>query len=241
MDNKRIKKVAIILSASVLSAGAIAAAAAGATYAYFTATAKTNIHVKAGSLDVLFERTAIAGVYPSQDGSTLVNKEADATDYKNLSADPSFVHVVANAMPGMGFTTTYKVTNPSATSSVTFDYYLSVLNLEYGVDDHEEPTEASIELAKKLVITVAPDGGDTTNIRTFTADKIPSPVAAYKDVLVKTSLAPGESHTFDVFLGIGIGDMSGDDNVFQMGEVKFDLQVNAVQSIEGVSAFSYSY
>ncbi len=204
-ENKKL----LILTASLLGGLAVAGGAAGATYAYFSANAKTHVHVKAGSLALKFERIGISGLVPSN--GELVEKTADPTlDYLDLTSSGQTAYSVETAMPGVEITVTFKITNIATTA---FSYEASFINLTLGGGDI---AEASTELSKALSIAVAPEG---SNPYVFSAKDMP------KSFPMSSKLGVGESHTFGVTISIAteVG------NEIELGSLDYDLQVNAIQ------------
>lgn len=204
--NKRL----IIIAASVLGGLAIAGGAAGATYAYFSATAATKVHVKAGSLALKFERIGIEGELPSS--GELVHKDADETlDYLDLTNSAETAYAVETAMPGLDVTVSFRVTN---TATTTFSYDVKFLNLKLGDGDL---TVASNALSEKLSITITPEGAAQGT--SFFAKDMP------KSIEASDKVEAGEAHTFTVRMVIDteVG------NEIQLGSLEYDLQVNAIQ------------
>ena len=203
-------KKLIIIAASVLGGVAIAGGAAGATYAYFSATAATKVHVAAGSLKLKFERFGIAGELPSS--GELVHKDADEElDYLDLTNSAETAYDVETAMPGLDVTVSFRVTN---TATTAFSYNVKFLNLELGEGDL---TDASNALSKSLSITITPEGA--TQGTSFFAKEMP------KSFEVSDKVEVGASHTFTVRMVID----SEVGNDIQLGSLKYDLQVNAIQ------------
>ena len=204
--NKRL----IIIATSALGGLAIAGGSAGATYAYFSATAGTKVHVKAGSLDLKFERIGIEGELPSS--GELVHKDADATlDYLDLTNSAETAYAVETAMPGLDVTVSFRVTNIATT---TFSYDVAFRNLTLGDGDL---TVASNALAEKLSITITPEGAAEGT--SFFAKDMP------KSFEVSDKVEVGASHTFTVRMVIDteVG------NEIQLGSLDYDLVVNAIQ------------
>ena len=200
----------IIIATSALGGLAIAGGAAGATYAYFSATAGTKVHVKAGSLDLKFERIGIEGELPS--AGMLVHKDADAElDYLDLTNSAEKAYTVETAMPGLDVTVSFRVTNIATTA---FSYNVGFLNLTLGDGDL---TDASSALSKKLSITITPEGAAEGT--SFYAKDMP------QSIEVSDKVEVGASHTFTVRMVIDteVG------NEIQLGSLDYDLVVNAIQ------------
>lgn len=110
METKTIKGLIIAGSAAVVALGG----AIGGTYALFSRTADTTVHVKVGNLNFKFERTKL--VSDELDSTTGYLAERTDTTVVDLTASGAKAMDVANAAPGASYTGTFVLTNTGSTA-----------------------------------------------------------------------------------------------------------------------------
>ena len=110
MEAKTIKGLIIAGSAAVVALGG----AIGGTYALFSRTADTTVHVKVGNLNFKFERTQLLS--RELDSSTGYLTDHTDTTVVDLTASGAKAMDVANAAPGASYTGTFVLTNTGSTA-----------------------------------------------------------------------------------------------------------------------------
>lgn len=212
------KTKAIVLSAVVtlLCVGLLVAA----TFALFTDTATTNVHLRAGTLDATLARTNLSGWQLDEDGQFVEFTEEEDVDLTNPTTTPVFR--MENVAPTMYQVAEFTVGN---NGSVAFDYSVSI-------DTVAAEGSASEALRDRLQITVTPS---------VTAEGISAKTFMLKDyaeqgqniplgtLIADTVEETNPTSTFTIRVKFTAGEPGEESSVFAGAEVTFNIVVDAVQ------------
>lgn len=208
------KTKAIVMSAVVtlLCVGLIVAA----TFALFSASRSTSVHLSAGKLDAGLYLTARDGVEIGTDGRFV--DVASPEQPVNLEDDGSAIFSFEKVVPTMWQSATLRVTNNGST--VAFNYSVSVV----GIEANEAATDAG--LLSRLRVTVTDSQKKET---TFTlADAGTKGQNIDLGTVAATANAYGEFTVRVEFLNNADGTIE-DSSDFAGATVDFDLTVECVQ------------
>lgn len=206
------KTKAIVMSAVVtlLCVGLIVAA----TFALFSASRSTNVHLSAGTLDAGLYLTARNGVEIGEDG--VFDEVASPESPVDLTKDGSAIFSIENIVPTMWQSATLRVTNEG---SVAFDYSVSIV----GVEANDAATTA--KLLSRLQVTVTPSQGQAV---TFTLDQATEKGQGI--ALGTVAATDGAYGDFTVRVEFLNSDGTIEDSAaFAGAAVDFDLTVECVQ------------
>lgn len=203
------KTKAIVMSAviTLLCVGLIVAA----TFALFSASRTTNVHLSAGTLDAGLYLQSRTGVEIGDDGSFVeVSSPTAAVD---LTKDDSAIFELDNMVPTMWQQAVLRVTN---TGDVAFTYSVSIVNVD--------ASEAAEGLLSRMQVTVTPSQGDAV---TFT---LADATAKGQDIALGTVVATdGAYGDFTVRVEFTAGSGIEDSAQYAGAQISFDLTVEAVQ------------
>ena len=186
----------------------------GGTYALLTEQVVTNHHLKAGTLDVTLERTALEYTKLDENGCLVVISNSDVVDFTNLTTENIFgLTGETKLVPGGYFQATMRLTN---NGDVAFDYSVQV----------KLKTESNA-FAEQLQVSVVDGEGnpivDANGVPVF--DKKLSELGTAQSIDTGTMLKAG-ADTFTVRVAF----LDSDENNDAQGlETKFDLVVTATQ------------
>ena len=166
MEAKTIKGLIIAGSAAVLALGG----AIGGTYALFSRTADTTVHVKVGNLNFKFERTKL--VSDELDSTTGYLTEHADTTVVDLTPNGAKAMDVANAAPGASYTGTFVLTNTGSTA-----FNVVVTMKEPSVTNTEgAPLTSANSIWDNTSITVHTDGQEdkTMKLNNLSSTNLPN-------------------------------------------------------------------
>lgn len=194
--------VIALLSVSLLVLG---------TFALFSDSSESNVHLQAASLEARLYRTSLSGNRLGEDGTLKPFEESRRVD---LEKEDSAIFSLENVVPGVEQTAVLSIENHGG---VAFDYSVSVVNVA-------AESAADKALAQQLKITVSPAEGEP---EVFYLNEYEEKGQNLK----LGTLAADESVTKAEF-SVKVEFVSGEtiDNSAMNGKAVFDLRVDAVQS-----------
>ncbi len=211
---KRLKTIAVSMAALCIAT----ILAIGGTYALFTGKAEVNNHLVAGNLKIGMVQTNL--VKRELDTTTgLMKDTTDGTDV-DLVTNGKQVFEYKNVVPTTAYTSTIEITNEG---SVAFEYNARII-----WDKGENPSAEDIALAEQIEITITV--GDKT--KTFKLSECYEESSILDLGTFKKNDPKQIMTVYTEFVNITD---STENNDAMLGEVSFDIQIDATQSTQKVN------
>lgn len=215
----------------------------GATYALFSSTVSTNIHLQSGSLSLGFERVNYQAWELKDDGTLGTSKNNSNTPI-DLVTNGKKTFEIENAVPGCWYQSDFKVTRQG---DVAIDYYLSII---WDKTDANGNTLSATDIAeqekfaKQIEITVS--GGSLTEAKTFMLSEAETKGKniSLGSILVKTATTETENEVElnSSYFSVTAKFVNDEDynklnsnkiinNDAQSKSISFDVQIYATQKV----------